>query len=274
MEQETVSKKRVMVAIPSRDGMVSQSNITALLGFHRIGLNRSVELNPYLGAGVSDIAQFRNLAANVALENNMDAILFIDSDIEYSEQAMLKAFWAWENTGFGIIAAAYPKKEICTDRITELCGSEIPFQNYTELLSASHRYTVNDTDLEEVLSFKKSPWHNDPWAKQQGEARRIGWHGDMTGAGFLLIPCDSLRTIVNELAEPEHFYFDADKPDLSRYPFFKTEDGLMLGEDYSFCLRAKLAGLKLLILDTRVSHRGQYLFQGDIAATLKHGLKP
>lgn len=272
--EETTGRKKIMLAIPSRDGMVSHSNITAIQGFYRLNMHRAIDLIPYLGAGVSDITTFRNQAANVCLEKQMDAVLFIDNDIDYSEQALLKAFWTWENTNYHVIAGAYPKKAINTNRILELTNSQASFQTYDELLSASHRYTVNDQDFREVMTFKHSPWHQDPFAQKRGDARLIGWEGTYTGAGFLLIPAKTLIMIMQECLE--NMYYDSDHEG-SRYPFFnhlQNPDGLLLGEDYSFCQRNLMAGGKLLILDTRISHRGNYVFQGDISATFKHQIQP
>ena len=273
--------KKVLLAIPSRDGMISNGILPAIMQYISKGYQKIFQLDPYLSAGVSNIVEFRNMAANTARLQGYEGILFIDNDIEFSFSSLQKLFWAVEKYPEAVITATYPKKEFVPMRMIQAGNDSNEWQTERDLLAASLCYTVGDGQFTEIYSkaTKDNPFTHDPWAKRgkihDAETVRIGWEGNYTGSGFMYIPIKVLEKLEPNSSVEGYRMQGSDNLYYAYFNPTTNSEGYMLGEDYSFCHRLIQEDISLIILDTRIGHRGQFLFPGDLSMTLdKTSLNP
>lgn len=174
----------------------------------------------------SAIDYCRSWMASDALHAGNESILFVDSDIEFRPDDAIRTLLRPEP----IVVAAYAQKTRSPDGV----------------LKVNCKFAA---DIEAQVTF--------------GEGG-----GDYTalacGAGFMRITADALRHMVDVLDMPQ---CNGKKV----YPFFLPSvicepgsDWTYQGEDYSFCWRARKAGLTILC-DTRVylKHHGDYGYSWD-----------
>lgn len=236
-----------MIAIPCYDQTVTEpfmiSMIRAAVGFSSIGLDFGIST-------VSDslINRGRNtLVAKFLANTEFTHLMFIDADIGFSYEDVIKLLWHDKD----VMTGSYPIKNLNWDVISDLSNKGVAPEN---LMSKSMRYVVN------AVKGRSGDIEIDNGAMKIYEA----------GTGFMLIKRDVIERMVE--AYPELKYSD-DTGSLSEqekkhtYAFFNSfvddDTNRFLSEDYGFCrLFSKIGGDIWVDPSIDFIHLGRFKYEG------------
>ena len=208
----------LLIAVPCYDQQVTEpfymSSIKMAMGFKEIGLNFAIST-------ISDSLINRarnNLIAKFMSNPEFTHIMFIDADIGFDYEDIIKLLWHDKE----IITGSYPIKSIRWHKVSDLVKSGIEPK---DLLAKSLRYVVNP------VKNNKGVVQVDNGAINIYDA----------GTGFMLIQRSVIEKMIREYP---HLKFRDDTGSLSEeekkwtYAFFNSyidSDGRFLSEDYGFC---------------------------------------
>lgn len=245
-----VESTHLYIAVPCYDNSVTEpfmmSLIRTLLNFREIGLRATV-------ATMSDslISRSRNaLTARFMGNQKATHMLFIDSDIEFKPEHVMKLLWHDKDIAVG----AYPVKELQLDAAEKKVHSGMPLR---DALHRSARFAINAVvPGQETISLDK------------GAVTILD-----AATGFMLIKRGVIERMIE--AYPELRYLD-DTQTLSveekkyAYAFFNSyidDDGRFLSEDYGFSRYwQKIGGTIWLDPSLELTHVGRYRYTGSPAA--------
>jgi len=196
----------------------------------------------HLDLEISPINRARDVAAHIAVENNMDKLWFVDSDISWRPEHLFMLL----NSDKKIIGGTYTKKEF---------PLQLTFNSIKEHLDDwnVHKFGLNDFN-----NFRNK------WADQNGE---VEVHHLPTG--FMTIDVAVLKEM-SKTARRYYFWSKVMKRNVilsELFPFqlIPADDGTDIfrfeAEDWGFCTKAHEAGFKVY-LQTKclVDHIGSYSY--------------
>ena len=199
----------------------------------------------------SQIIRARNFFANYFLSRpEFTHLLFLDTDMKFPAKAVLKLLAA-NKTLSGV---AYPFRRFDLDRSIAPADSGLSMRQWLEK-HADYTFapiTNADGDLDFVNGF--------------AEARHIG-----TGVCLAQREAFEVTKPFSECYSPPKQY-ESLLPSGKFYGFFETieEDGVYLGEDVSFCIRARQAGLSIwALIDQTVVHYGASEVSGQYHQSMR-----
>jgi len=193
------------------------------------------------------ITRARNALASNFLNSECDAMLFIDADLHFKADDVVKMI----ESGEEFIGGVYPLKTINWDNVKRA--------------AISGKENIEDFAATYVVSLV--PGIEELYLDQPTEVEYLG-----TGMMFLS------RKVLEEMAPHCETYYDArqqnDFENIEDIPkiteFFKTEiteEGLLLSEDYSLCHRWRKLGNKVYAaLWVDMMHSGEHLYYGPISS--------
>ena len=247
--------KKLAICTPSRDGMFPINYVSTQEGILK-NIPEGWDVQYSLVRGTSDIVNARNSFINKwYYETDADAMLFLDSDMGFKHASLKKLLDASEIEGVDFICGNYVKKDL---RIPNLlsCASKWDGEiDIKELLSASGSYVSEGKHI----------------LYEEGEYDGL-CEIDGVGMGCFLITRASGHKIFKwaEVNMEKTEFTTFGKP-ISGYPVFNSISNSKgnYGEDYSFCMRVKEAGLRIFF-DPSISltHTGNYDFYGKFADAL------
>jgi hypothetical protein len=230
----------IMIATPMYGGMCH--------GDYCIGAVKAVGLLRSLGFIVSYQAMFNeslitrarnNLAVTFLNDPNMDYLMFIDSDIGFGEQDILRLVLADKP----ISAAAYPRKRI-------------NWSMYNKAIKAG-KDNPRDWTGDFIFNTVGINPTEDAWGMIE-----------VTHAptGFMLIHRKVFETLQNVVEEYEDVI---DGKTVKGWDFFKVgvgKNGRYTSEDYWFCNEWRETGGKIYMNPyIHLTHTGSYTFAGNLA---------
>jgi hypothetical protein len=237
-----------LIAVPCYDQMVTEpffmSVMKLVIGFKSIGLNFAIST-------LSDslITRARNnLVAKFMAVPEFTHILFIDADIGFDSQEVLKLLWHDKD----VMTGAYPIKDVRWSKIADLANKGV---KHEDLLSQSLRYVVNP------VKDKSGSVSVDNGALSIYDA----------GTGFMLIKRSVFEKLFAE--HPELKYIDDtaslnDEERKNTYALFNSyidDDGRFLSEDYGFCRYWQKLGGSIWVDPTiELSHLGRMKYTGKM----------
>jgi hypothetical protein len=248
ISKEKIQEWNVFFALPCYDSHVTEpfmmSLLQALMFYKDIGMKYSV-------CTISDslISRARNnLAAKFMAEPQYTHMMFIDVDLQFDKQSILKLLWHDKD----VIAASYPIKEIDWNKVKEGAQKDLEFN---KLMEYGSRYVVHLTKPGETqLKIEKG-------AIECYEA----------GTGFMLIKRQAIEKMMKKYKKLK--YRD-DTAALSEkeidygYALFNSyvdDDGRFLSEDYGFCRYWQKAGGKVWVDPSiDLTHFGRIRYQGKM----------
>lgn len=219
---------KILIAIPAYGGIISEKTLTGVYETTRDLVRDGYRIDLITSVNDSIIHQARSNLANF-FYHNTDAthMLWVDADIGFHSGDVKKLIEL--QTDFA--AATYPKKTLPT------------------------RYAC-------VLPSEGVLWNNEQTAIQA-----VG-----VGSGFQLLS----RRVFEQIARayPELKYVPrsesrvitpAEQADSYHYyDTYKTNEGLLVGEDYAFCNRYRGSGGTIWLRpDISLSHVGSHVFTGE-----------
>lgn len=258
ISNEQIASWYPLIAMPCYDRLISEptfmSTIRAAMGFREIGMNFAIST-------ISDslITRGRNqLVAKFMANTNFTHILFIDVDLAFNHEDILKMLWHDKD----VITGAYPIKEILWDKAAELVRNGVDPSKISE---KSTRFVVNPVTGDNN--------------KVRVDNGAISIHD--AGTGFMLIK----RSVFERLFEayPELKYKDdtgslkGDERDNSYCLFnsFVDEDGRLLSEDYGFCRYwQKIGGEVWVDPSIELMHLGRFEYKGKMIDWLVDNASP
>ena len=200
------------------------------------------------------VTQGRNLCVNTFMEESIkhpySHMLFIDSDIEFSFETIMKLVAADKD----IVAAPYPLKDLDWEKIAK----RIKHKNITDGNTMSKQGFTWPLKLE-----------------GKNEVKVIGGVAEVTHAptGCMLIKKQVFEKMIKELPE-----LKINQPTVLNgkmvekefmYNFFdcyhEPETKKYYGEDFGFCKRwAEIGGKCHILVDEYITHIGEYRFTGRL----------
>lgn len=247
LSREQLSQWKLFIAVPCYDSTVTEpfmmSTLKTMMKFNALGLQTVL-------ATVSDslVTRARNtLVARFMAQTECTHMMFIDADIEYDPDSIMKLLWHNKD----IIAAAYPIKEIVWKKVEERVKNG---EGAAEAAKNSSRY---------AFSLIKPGQTTISMSNGAVAAYDLG-------TGFMLIKRETFQTMFEKY--PELKYVDDtgalnEEEKKYTYALFDTlidENGRYLSEDYAFCRYwQRLGGLTWLDPSIDLTHVGRYRYVGD-----------
>lgn len=242
-------KTQIMVATPMYGGLCNGSYtlglLTAVGVFSRygIGMQYAHMMNESL------ITRARNSLSKDFLESECTHLMFIDADIGFDPQDIIRMIHADKD----IICGVYPKKEINWIEVAKAVNAGVPPQELHKHTGAFVVNLVNDDVVMEGDIYT-------PMEIANG------------GTGFMLIKREVFEGLIGKVPVYYNDVFAAVDEERKPQPineFFATsitEKGTrLLSEDYHFCKIAREAGYKVWAAPwAQLSHTGTYIFNGQL----------
>jgi len=258
ISNEQIESWYPLIAMPCYDRLVSEptfmSTIKAAMAFRDINMKFGIST-------ISDslITRGRNqLVAKFMSNKNFTHILFIDVDLAFSYEDILKMLWHDKD----IMTGAYPIKDILWDKVVKL---------------------VNEGCEKEKIAEKSTRFVVNPVAGDSGRVRVDNGAISIkdAGTGFMLIKREVFEKMFE--AYPELKYND-DTGSLSgeerenSYALFNSfidDDGRFLSEDYGFCRYwQKLGGEVWVDPSIELVHLGRFEYKGRMIDWLVDNASP
>jgi hypothetical protein len=258
---EDLRKERIFIATPCYGGMLTEAYFRSMVRTLTFFNQHQIPIAFGTIANESLVTRARNVLVAYFLQSNYTRLLFIDADIEFQVEDVLKLIAHNKDVCVG----AYPKKGVNWQRIREavMTNGNAPMDDRTIAASGSD-YAINfkfvNADMKQI-------------AIENGV---IKLHDGATG--FMMIKREAIDKMI--VAYPELKYNNDlnTPPDLQDffYAFFDTmidpKDRRYLSEDYTFSRRWQDIGGDIW-LDPSISlnHFGSFNFQGNPNQIIKIG---
>ena len=255
INQEQMKKWNVLFAIPCYDRQISEPTMMSLIKtvmyFRDHGIKFAI-------ATITDSLINRarnNMAAKFLAQNQLTHMMFIDADIGFEPEDVIKLLWHDQE----IITGAYPIKSINWESVKENVNNGIEPKN---LLENSVRFVVN------------------PIRKKEDNKLSI-INGALeifdAGTGFMLIKREAFTKLIEKYP---HLKYSDDTGSLGEeekkltYAFFNSyidpHLNRFLSEDYGFCRYWQDIGGKVWVDPTiKLSHLGRIEFEGTMITYLE-----
>ena len=215
----------VLICLPTYSEEVHVNFAFSLLDLTR-ALTDSGSSYEMLHVASSQIVRARNFFANYFLDHpKFTHLLFLDTDMKFPAEAVIKLLAANKT----LTGLAYPFRRFNLDRSIAPADSGLTMRQWLEKHADYTFAPVTNAggDLDFVNGF--------------AEARHIG-----TGVFLAQREAFEVTKPFTECYSPPKQYASM-IPSGKFYGFFETieEDGVYLGEDVSFCMRARQAGISI-----------------------------
>lgn len=259
---EEIRKCKFFIATPCYGGQLMEPYFRSTIKLMTFFNQHQIPLAFGTIANESLVTRARNVLLAYFLNSDYTHLLFIDADIEFQVEDVLKLYAANKEVAVG----AYPKKGVAWQRIKENIVAN-PTKELSDKEIAAHGsdYAVNfkfvDRELKSI-------------AVENG---LVKLHD--AGTGFMMIKREAILKLVR--AYPDIKYnndVNINNEQLNNYFYalFDTmidpNDRRYLSEDYTFCRRWQEIGGDIW-LDPSISlnHYGHFCFQGNPNAIINWG---
>ncbi|CAN7332536.1 hypothetical protein LJR029_005698 [Caballeronia sp. LjRoot29] len=249
-----MSNHHVLICLPTYSEEVHINFAFSLLDLTH-ALTKSGATYETLHVASSQIIRARNFFANYFLNHpKFTHLLFLDTDMKFPAEAVLKLLAA-NKTLSGV---AYPFRRFSLDRAVEPGDAGLCMHQWLES-HADYTFapiTNADGDLDFANGF--------------AEARHIG-----TRVFLAQREAFEVTKPFSDCYSPPKQYASL-LPSGRFYGFFETieEDGVYLGEDVSFCIRARQAGLSICaLINQTVVHYGASEVSGQYLQSMRLNAK-
>lgn len=232
---------RILIATPVAGTQVYTNYVQSILETTLQAPNYGLTIDTYVMAGCSLLMKGRDTLVMFALENNYDAVLWIDSDIGWRFPDVLRLV----ASGHEFVGGLYPKKQLSDKALREAVDSGDP-----RLLAKSYDYVLNGTGKEDPVN-------------EHFMARCNG-----LGCGFTLTRTSVYRKMIEAGVVQEYDFSYPGIKAKTAYNFFSAlilDDKRYLSEDLSMCYRwvDLLGGDIWADYSVNLSHSGTFEFHGE-----------
>ena len=258
---DEIRKNKFFIATPCYGGQLNEPYFRSVIKMMTFFNQHQIPLAFGTIANESLVTRARNVLLAYFLNSDYTHLLFIDADIEFQVEDVLKLYAHNKD----VVVGAYPKKGVAWDRIK----SNLADPNNKEKVLTDREIAAFGSDY--AINFK----FIDKETKTIGvENGLIKLHD--AGTGFMMIKREAILKMIK--AYPEFKYnndVNINNADLKDqfYALFDTMidpiDRRYLSEDYTFCRRWQEIGGDIW-LDPSISlnHYGHFCFQGNPQAII------
>lgn len=216
--------RKLFIAVPAYDFKVPVKMLGSLIQFDRMCREHGIGFELGTISGCSVVSRARNLLANDFLKSECDTMLFIDADMTFNPNDIIRLL-AWTSK---------PDRNI-------VGGVGCARKKQTTY------YSMLDQDEDGNLLMDRMGLVR---------AKRMG-------TGFMMIQREVIETLTAAHPEWEYHDASANRDLHSLFDFMSTREGY-IGEDYLFCDRARAHGFEVWIDPTiKLGHMGLHEFEGD-----------
>ena len=245
-------KAKLFVATPMYGGLCTGGYTMGILNCVQAFMPKRIQMYYAYMQNESLITRARNALAYDFLRSAATHLMFIDADIEFNPEDIVKMVEADKD----IICGLYPKKEINWNLVAKAVQDGVPPQELHNYTGAFVVNLVGDA------------------ARQEGymdEPMEI----DNGGTGYMLIKrevFEALKDKVPTYTNDMGFAVDTNIQKKIIHEFFTTsideQSNRLLSEDYHFCKLARKHGFKVYAAPwARLVHSGTYNFSGSLPRT-------
>jgi glycosyltransferase involved in cell wall biosynthesis len=252
MESKMNVKSKVFIATPMYGGMCTGDYAGALLNCVAAFAGAGIQMYFARMQNESLITRARNRLAYDFLRSGADHLMFIDADIGFNPDDIVKMVEADKD----IICGLYPKKEINWNTVAKAVTEGVPANKLHEHTGAFVVNLVGGAEKQEGKLYE-------PMEIANG------------GTGFMLIKrqvFEALKDKVPTYTNDIYFAVESNPNKDLIHEFFATsideETNRLLSEDYHFCKLARQHGFKVYAAPwAQLIHTGTYSFSGQLART-------
>lgn len=239
--------RRILIGLPTMGGSMKTGTTLSIVDTIRALDARGIFATIH-NVDSAEIVTARDMLANMVLHSDdYDGLLFIDSDMAFRPELILKLI----DSGAEVAAAACPRRQLNLDRFA---AASREHGNIPKAIAQASDFTVN---------FEWNPSGNVQVTMSDGFVDAVG-----VGMAIALIAKSAFQALVDAkvVDRRRDLSSDSGKP---CYSFFEimTQRGTRLGEDYSFCYRwtAKLKRPLKVCVDEDVTHIGFFPYHARFA---------
>ena len=219
-----LSGKSIFIALPAYDFKVSLKLAVSLARFAQAAPQHGITVQIGSICGCSVVSRARNLLAQDMLESNCDYLMFIDSDINFEPEDILRLM-AWGNDPKKGIVAAVPRT-----------------RNESKVYIASLDYDENQELTMNGMGLVR--------------AQRVA-------TAFMLVRREVFVTMTEAHPEWQYYDTRSNRMIPCLFDFQLTEEGYM-GEDFLFCDRARELGFEVWVDPSiTLGHMGVQEYTGN-----------
>ncbi len=216
--------KGLFIALPAYDFKVSLKLAVSLARLAQVAPQHGIDIQIGSICGCSVVSRARNLLAQDMLESNCDYLMFIDSDINFEPEDVLRLM-AWGSDPKKGIVAGVPRTR--AEQKTYIANLEY---------DGNGDLTMNGMGLV--------------------RAERVA-------TAFMLVRREVFVQMVEAHPEWRYYDKRTDRTIPCLFDFQLTEEGY-IGEDYLFCDRARELGFEVWVDPTiKLGHMGVQEYMGD-----------
>jgi len=264
---DEIRKNRFFIATPCYGGQLKEPYFRSVIKMMTFFNGHQIPLAFGTIANESLVTRARNVLVAYFLASDYTHLMFIDADIEFQTEDILKLYAHKKD----VVVGAYPKKGVAWDKIRS---------NLTD--PANKDKELSDRDM---ASFGSDYAINFKFVDK--ETKTIGVENGLiklhdAGTGFMMISREAILKMIK--AYPEFKYnndVNINNADLKEhfYALFDTSidpiDRRYLSEDYTFCRRwQEIGGDVWLDPSISLNHYGHFCFQGNPEAIISFGPQP
>ena len=264
---EEIRKNKFFIATPCYGGQLNEPYFRSVIKMMTFFNGHQIPLAFGTIANESLVTRARNVLVAYFLASDYTHLLFIDAEIEFQTEDVLKLYAHKKD----VVVGAYPKKGVAWDRIR------------ANLLDTANKdKQMSDRD---IAAFGSDYAINFKFVDK--DTKTIGVENGLVklhdaGTGFMMISREAILKMIK--AFPELKYnndVNINNADLKDhfYALFDTMidpvDRRYLSEDYTFCRRwQELGGDIWLDPSISLNHYGHFCFQGNPEAIISFGPQP
>ena len=256
---DEVRKSKFFIATPCYGGQLMEPYFRSVIKLMTFFNNHKIPLAFGTIANESLVTRARNVLLAYFLNSDYTHMLFIDSDIEFNVDDVLKLYAANKDVAVG----AYPKKGVNWQRIKDsMIKNPEKEESDKEIAAHGSDYAINFQFIDR-------------------EAKTIGVENGLiklhdAGTGFMMIKREAILKLIKAYPDLKYNNDVNIQSGLEDqfYALFDTMidpiDRRYLSEDYTFCRRWQDIGGDIF-LDPSISlnHYGHFCFQGNPSAIIQ-----
>jgi hypothetical protein len=216
--------RSVFIALPAYDFKVSLKLAVSLARFTQVAPKHGIDVQIGSVCGCSVVSRARNLLAQDMLESSCTELLFIDSDINFEPDDILRLM-AWVSDPKKGIVAGVPR--------------------------------IRDVNPVYIATLDRDE-NNELTMNRMGLVR-----AERVATAFMMVRRDVFETLEREHPEWAYYETRSDRNLTCMFDFKVTEEGY-IGEDFLFCDRARAHGFEVWVDPTiKLGHMGIQEYLGD-----------
>ena len=249
---DDLRKERIFIATPCYGGMLTEAYFRSTIKLLTFCNQHGIPIAFGTIANESLVTRARNVLVAYFLQSNYTRLMFIDADIEFQVEDVLKLIEHNKELAVG----AYPKKGVNWQRIRDSVRNDDSDFNDGQISAFGSDYAIN---------FKFVNREAKQIAIENGLIRL---HDGATG--FMMIKRSAIDKMIAAYPELKYNNDLNTPPDLQDYfyCFFDTmldpKDKRYLSEDYTFCRRWQAIGGECWLDPTiSLNHFGSFCFVGN-----------